>query len=157
MNNKGVTLIEAIVVMGLIGIIAVSFVQLNVSFSRSVSSESLSVRANAVAVETLEAVRALRDKNWNNLNGLNANTPYYLSFSEQDKDWSIENSDPGKVENIFSRSFFVFPVSRDVSTGEIFFSGGAVDDNILKVESVVSWNDRGKNKEIKLTTYLTNF
>ncbi|MDP3800460.1 MAG: type II secretion system protein [bacterium] len=157
MNNKGVTLIEAIVVLGLIGIVVVSLVQLNLAFSHSVSSESLIVRANAVAVETLEAVRILRDKNWNNLSNLTVNTPYYLSFSEGQNDWSIENSEPNKIQNIFSKSFIVYSVYRDLSTGKIVSSGGSIDSNTLKIEAVVSWNDRGRDKNIKLTTFLTNF
>lgn len=157
MNNKGVTLIEAIVVLGLIGIVSASFVSLNISFSKSVSSESLNVRANAVAVETLEAARSLRDKNWNNLNGLTPSIPYYLSFSEGEKDWSIQNSNSDKIQNIFSRKFYVYPVYRDISTGQIVSSGGSLDANTLKIESVVNWDDRGREKEIKLTTFLSNF
>ncbi|MDP3764646.1 MAG: type II secretion system protein [bacterium] len=157
MNNKGVTLIEAIVVLGLIGIVVTSLVQLNLAFSNSVSSEGLSVRANAIAVETLEAVRILRDKNWNNLSNLTPNTPYYLSFSESQKDWTIESSDTGKIQGVFSRSFYVYSVSRDITTGKIISSGGSVDSNTLKIEAVVNWNDRGRDKNIKLTTYLANY
>ena len=102
-------------------------------------------------------MRVLRDKNWNNLSNLTVNTPYYLSFSEGQNDWNIENSESSKIQNIFSRSFIVYSVSRDASTGKIVSSGGSVDNNTLKIEAVVSWNERGRDKNIKLTTFLTNF
>lgn len=153
MNNKGVTLIEAVVVLGLIATVVSGLVQLNLSFSRNISSEGLNVRADAVAVETMEAVRALRDKSWNNLSNLDYGVTYYLSFSESAKDWTIENSDTGKIQGIFSRSFSVYSVSRDVSSGKIVVSGGNTDSNTLKVETTVGWNDRGRDKNIKLTTY----
>ena len=156
-NNKGVTLIEAVVVLGLIAIVVSALVQLNLAFSRVISSGALTVRADALAVETMEAVRALRDKNWNNLSNLIPETRYYLSFSESAKDWTIVNSDPGKIEGIFSRSFSVYSVSRDVSTGKIVASGGVSGDSTLKIEAIVSWSDRGRDKNIKLTTYLSNF
>jgi len=105
----------------------------------------------------MEAVRALKDKNWDNLSNLNSGTTYYLSFSESTKDWTIENLDTGKIQGLFSRSFLVYPVSRDATSGKIISAGGNNDNNTLKVEAVVSWNDRGRDKNIKLTTYLSNF
>ncbi len=156
-NEKGVTLIEAVVVLGLLAIIITVLAQLNLMFFRNVSAEGLSVRAIAIAVETMEAARILRDKNWNNLNDLTQGTSYYLSFSDSGKDWTIENSNPGKIQGIFSRSFSVYAVSRDPATGKIAASGGVYDGHTLKCEARGSWNDRGRDKNIKLTTYLTNF
>ena len=145
MNNKGVSLIEAVVVLGLLATVVSGLVQLNLSFSRNISSEGLSVRANAIAVETMEVVRVLRDQNWNNLGNLTPEMPYYLSFSESAKDWTIESSDTGKIQGIFSRSFYVYPVLRDAITGKISASDGNSDSNTLKVEVMVGWNDRGRD------------
>ncbi|MEK9174420.1 MAG: prepilin-type N-terminal cleavage/methylation domain-containing protein [Patescibacteria group bacterium] len=157
MNNKGVSLIEVVVVLGLLAVLVSALVELNLAFSRYVSAEGLSVRATAIAVETLEAVRALRDKNWNNVNNLTPGVRYYLSFSEASKDWTIETSELAKIDGAFTRSFSVYTVSRDISTGKIVTSGGVADNDTLKIEAIVSWDDHGRDKNIKLTTYLANF
>lgn len=157
LNNKGLSLIEAMVVLGLLAMTVSALVGLDLMFLRRVSSSSFSIKADAIAVETAEAVRALRDENWSNLGNLTPETIYYLSFSDSLKKWTIANSDPGKINGIFSRGFKVFPVYRDSSSGSIIISGGSLDNNILRVEALVSWDDRGTPKSLKITSYLTNF
>lgn len=156
-DNRGVSLIEAVAVLGLLALGIAGLARLNLTFSANVSAEGLSVRAAALAVETLEAVRSVRDKNWNNLSNLITGETYYLSFSDSGKDWTIVNYDPGKIQGVFVRSFSVYSVSRGAATGQIISSGGVYDGDTLKIEANVAWNERGRDKNIKLTTYLTNF
>lgn len=156
-DDKGVSLIEAVAVLGLLALGIAGLARLNLTFSANVSAEGLSVQAAALAVETLEAVRSVRDKNWNNLSNLSPGGTYYLSFSDSAKDWTVVNYDPGKIQGAFVRSFSVYSVSREAATGKIASSGGVYDGDTLKIEASVGWNDRGRDKNIKLTTYLTNF
>ena len=157
MDNKGVSLIEVIVVLGLLALVITVFGRLNAVFSRSVSSASLNVRANAIAVETMESVRFLRDDNWGNISGLSPETDYYMSFSDSDKEWHIEYSNPGNIDNTFLRKFSTHAVFRDSVTGQIVSSGGIPDNDTLRVDAEVLWNDRGNQKNYKLTSYFSDF
>ncbi|MBI2454461.1 MAG: prepilin-type N-terminal cleavage/methylation domain-containing protein [Parcubacteria group bacterium] len=157
LREGGFSLVETIVALGLLALVAAGLVQLNFTFRSNVGSTSLGVRANALAAETVEAVRALRDENWSNLDGLTPRADYYLSFSEGLKKWSAVSLNPGKVEAVFTRSFRVFPVYRDSAGGNIVSSGGVLDAETLRVEVIVSWIDRGTLKDQRLISYLSNF
>lgn len=157
LNNKGFSMIEAIAVLGLLALISAGLVQLNLTFSRSVASTSLNIKAEAVAVETMEAFSALRDESWSNLSALSPDTFYYLSYSDSLKKWSINSSDSGPVEGVFTRSFKIYPVYRDAADGHIVLSGGSYDNNIVRVEAEIDWNDHGVVKNKKLVSYISNF
>jgi len=149
--------LEIVIVLGFLGVVAVSLVQLNLMFIRSVSSSSFNARANALAAETAEALRFIKEDQWNNLGNLTPNTVYYLSFSTAPNKWNIVSSDPGKIDGIFARSFLVKDVYRDTATGKIVSSGGSLDDKTLSAEVNVDWNERGKDKNIKLQTYFADY
>lgn len=148
---------EIIIVLGFLGIVAVSLVQLNLMFSRGITAGSLNVRANAIGAETMEALRFIKENQWNDLGNLTPNTVYYLSFSTSPNKWNIVSSDPGKIDNIFARTFKVNQVYRDAATGKIVSSGGSLDTKTLLVEANVDWNEKGKDKNIKLNTYLADY
>ena len=153
----GFSLLEIIIVLGFLGIVAVALVQLNLMFTRSVASGSYNVRANALAAETAEALRFIKEDQWNDLGNLTSDTVYYLSFSTAPAKWNVVSSDPGKIDNIFTRSFLVKEVYRDAVTGKIVSAGGSLDADTLLVEVNVDWNEKGKDKNIKLQTYLANY
>ncbi|MFY9493435.1 MAG: type II secretion system protein [Minisyncoccia bacterium] len=157
MNKKGFSLLEIIIVLGFLGIVAVSLVQLNLMFARGVAVSSLNVRANALAAETTEALRFIKEDQWNELGNLTPNTVYYLSFSGSPSRWNIVGSDPGKVDDIFTRTFKVNQVYRDAVTGKIVSSGGSLDTKTLLAEVNIDWNEKGKDKNIKITTYLADY
>ncbi|MBI2052247.1 MAG: type II secretion system protein [Candidatus Sungbacteria bacterium] len=156
-HEKGFSLLEIIIVLGFLGIVAVSLVQLNLTFTRSVASGSYNVRANALAAETIEALRFTKEDQWNDLGNLTPDAVYYLSFSASPAKWNIVGSNPGQIDNIFTRSFLVKEVYRDAVTGKIVASGGSLDDKTLLAEVNVDWNEKGKDKNVKLQTYLANF
>ncbi|MFY9492880.1 MAG: hypothetical protein WAP55_00100 [Minisyncoccia bacterium] len=156
-NYSGFSLLEIVIVLGFLGIVAASLVQLNLVFTRGVAASSLNVRANALAAETAEALRFIKEDQWNNLGNLTPNTVYYLSFSSSPNKWNVVSSDPGKIDNIFTRTFKVNQVYRDAVTGKIVSSGGSLDTKTLLAEVNIDWNEKGKDKNIKLTTYLADY
>ncbi len=156
-SRAGFSLLEIVIVLGFLGIVAVSLVQLNLMFIRGISAGSFNVRANALAAETAEAIRFIKEDQWNDLGNLTPNAVYYLSFSGSPSKWNIVSSDPGKIDNIFTRTFKVNQVYRDAVTGKIVSSGGSLDTKTLLVEINVDWNEKGKDKNIKLTTYLADY
>ncbi len=156
-KNSGFSVLEIVVVLAALAIVAVVLGQLNVSFLGAVASGELRLRANAIGAETMEALKIIKAGAWSDLSGLSVNTPYYLIYSTLANKWSVSASDPGKIDGIFSRSFTVNPVNRDNITGQIVFLGGSPDSKTLLVETNVDWVNKSANKNLKLTTYLTNF
>ena len=158
LDNKGFSVLEIAVVLAALAIVAVVLGQLSVSFLGAVSSGELQSRANAIGAETMEALKFIKESNWNNLKNLTPETVYYLSFSTNPANkWDIVETNPGAIDSIFIRSFVLKQVYRDAVTGRIVFSGGSLDSKTLLVEANVDWVYKGVNKNFKLTTYLTNF
>ena len=156
-NYSGFSLLEIIIVLGFLGIVAVSLVQLNLMFSRGIAAGSLNVRANAIGAETAEALRFIKENQWNDLGNLTPNTVYYLSFSGSPSKWNVVSSDPGKIDNIFTRTFKVSQVYRDAVTGKVVSAGGSLDTKTLLAEVNIDWNEKGRDKNIKLATYLADY
>ncbi len=156
LDDNGISLVEIIVVLGLLGIVVTAMVQINLMYSRSISAGSLGIRASALAVETVEALRSIKEENWAVLAGLTPGNTYYLSYSEADKKWSVEFSDTGKIGGIFLRSFNISEVYRDYGTDSISPSG-AIDENILGIEANIDWNERENSQNLKVKSYLANY
>lgn len=156
LNNRGISLLEIVVVFGLLALVLAVLFQLNFSFLKNVSSGKFSLPAKAIAAETLEALRFSKEESWSNLSNLSLETDYYLNFSTSTNKWLILTVDPGKINDIFSRKFILHQVSRDAS-GKIVSNGGAVDSRTFLVEARVSWQEQNQPKEIKLSTYLADF
>ena len=155
LDDKGVSLVEVVVVLCFLGIVFVAMGQLNLMYSKSISAGSLGIRASALAVETMEAVRSIKEENWEVLSDLIPGSVYYLSFSETSKKWSVETSDTGKIGGVFSRSFKISEVYRDYAEDNISQSG-ALDGNTLGIEANIDWDDRGNDKNLKVKSYLSN-
>lgn len=156
-DRSGFSMVEIVVVLGFLAMVMVVLGQLSISFLGAVASGELQLRANAIGSETIEALKIIKDDDWNNLTGLSMATPYYLTYSTATQEWSVVSSDPGKIDGIFSRSFTVSPVNRDDITGQIVFSGGSPDSKTLLVEANVDWIYKSINKNFKLTTYLAGY
>jgi hypothetical protein len=155
-DEKGISLVEVIVVLGMLGVVVMSMIQLNLMYSKSISAGSLGIRASALVAETMEALRAIKEENWAVLADLIPGNTYYLTFSEDDKKWSVEVSDPGKIGGVFSRSFKITEVYRDYGTGGISQSGD-IDGGTIGIEANIDWYDRGAAKNLKVTSYLANY
>lgn len=157
LDSRGISLLEIVLVLGLLTIVMAAMVQLNLSAVSQVNSAAMSVRAKYLAAETLEALRSLKEADWANLSNLSADRAYYLSFSDISRSWSIVSTDPGAIDGVFSRSFVLKQVRRDLATGRIVEAGGSLDAKTLLVEATVGWQEKGAAKNIKLSTYLAEF
>ena len=157
MNDRGVSLLEIVLVLALLAIIMSAMAQLNLSAVSQVNSAATSVRAKYLAAETLEALRILKEEDWANLSNLTAARAYYLSFSDISRRWSVVGADPGQIDGVFSRSFMLKPVRRDLATGRIVEAGGSLDSKTLLAEAVVEWSEKGTAKNVKVSTYLAEF
>jgi len=156
-KNRGFGLLEIVIASAIIAgtIFSLAFVFL---ISHKLANESSNeIRANFLAEEGLEALRFLRDRSWSaNLASLNTSTTYYLSFNSSNSSWSIGTSNPGTIDNLFTRSFTVENVNRNASDN-IVPTGGSNDPDTRKFNVTISWTERGGAAlSTTVSTYLTD-
>jgi len=126
------------------------------AFNYYIKSSNLNVdkiRATYLLEEGIEAIRFLRDENWDgNIASLPVYTPYFLEL-----DGTVwKPTMTPEVIDIFSRSFKLGDVYRRDSDDDIIASTSAeaktLDPDTKQVFVNVSWGD----EELEATTYLTN-
>lgn len=155
-QKRGFGLLEIVIAAAIISgtMFSLSYVFLISNKLAVVSSDK--VRANFLAEEGLEALRLLRDAGWaSNIAGLNAGTNYYLSFNAITSAWSISASNPGYIDNLFTRTIAVENVNRDAND-DIASAGGTNDPGTKKINVSVAWSERGSSMTVTVSTYLTD-
>lgn len=155
-RKLGFGLIEIVVAVAILGVTIYSLSFVFILASRLSAEASNKVRANFLAEEGIEAMHFLRDKSWtSNLAGMSAGTDYYLSFDAVSSVWSLETTDPGLIDDLYTRRIQVESVSRD-SNDDIVESGGTVDPQTKKIKSIVSWTEKSLVRSVEVDTYLSN-
>lgn len=153
MNQKGLGMVEIIVV---IAVIIVAFTAILQLFRLEIRTERVrreELRAYALLSEAMEAARSVRDDEWSNLSTLTPGVDYYSTI--QDGSWILSGTDPGQI-NGYSRWVVLSQVQRDAND-DIVSSGGTLDPDTLLVTGYVEWQSGGETKNRSLATYLTNW
>jgi len=135
---KGQSLLELIVAIGIFTIVisGLIFFLLNSYIAGRLASEM--TKANFLAEEGLEAVRSIRDNNWQNLIAGN----YGLAISGSH--WIFQ----GTEEDI----------SNELRGGIRQISIENINSNRKKVISRINWQfSEGRTEEVRLVSYLTNW
>lgn len=154
MQEDGMGIVEIIVVIAIITTAFVAILQLAFLERRAQIVAREDITAYVLARESLEAVRSVRDDNWDNLSTLTFNTPYYPVINGSI--WELSGTDPGQV-NGYDRWIEVEEVFRDTND-DIVLSGGTSDSDTLKATAYVEWITAGGNtRQVTLETYLTNW
>ena len=153
-NNKGVSIIEILVVVVIINIVLVVFLGL-ANFSLKISTSIKETdQANFLAQGAIEAVRNFRDGTIWDTDGLGNLTTEIAYYPEKSGDtppkWQLIQGE--ETVDGFTRKVNFENVQRD-GKDNIVDSGGITDPNTKKVTVTVSW----KNKIVELTTYFTNW
>lgn len=153
-SSKGFGLIEILIVAA---IVAIGFLGL-AAFLINSSGLTFRVTRNTEAVdlaeEGMEAVRSLRDESWStNIASLGPGATYYPIISGNK--WTLATSDPGQINNLYTRTVVVKDVNRDAN--DDIADSGTSDANTKKVTVKVEWNENQSVKDVTLTTYITNF
>ena len=151
LTQHGFFLIEVVVAAS---VIATVLLLLLGAIQNSVEASQRSLertQASYLLEEGAEAVRAIRDNNWNTISALTPNTSYYLSWSGSS--WSLTTS-PNTID-AFTRTVVVSPVSRDVNQ-DIVVTGGTNDPGTKKVVLTVAWNSQSGAKSETLPFYIAN-
>lgn len=100
--------------------------------------------------EGFEALKTIRDQNWDAFAALTPNQRYYLVFS--DSRWQATTT--AVAAGIFTRTVQLGAVMRDESDN--IASTGVEDPDTKKAEITVRWQERGQEKEITGMSYFPN-
>lgn len=158
---KGISIIEILVVIAIIGITLTSILSLATSSLRVSTSIKETTQANSLAQETMEAIRNFREGiNWNNddpqnkYDGLGVVSTGIAYHPEKSSDvpprWMVVQGEEGM--GLFTRKVIFENVLRDANDN-IVETGGINDPDTKKVVVTVSW----KNKKAEIISYLTNW
>jgi len=143
-NKKGIAVIEILIVIAIITITLTSILGLtNFSLKASILAKETTQAVN-LAQEAIEAVRSIRDGNWDKM----ANGNHGLTNAGGN--WDFEGTE--NIINEFTRTVLIEGVQRDANDN-IIESGGTSDPDTKKITATVSW----KEKEREIITYLTNW
>ena len=153
LSQKGIGMVEIIVCLAIIAITFWGFLEL-VRYNLKIQQQSeAKLEAMNLAIEAMEAVRSIRDENWDNLASLSLGTRYYPIISGNK--WALAATNPGPVNGVYDHWITLERVYRDSSDN--ISPSGIEDPQTKKVAATVEWNDHGQIKQFNLTTYLTNW
>jgi prepilin-type N-terminal cleavage/methylation domain-containing protein len=150
-SQKGFSLIEVVVSASVLSVFIVSIVVVFQTLLVYSSTTIKHTQASFLAEEGLEAVKSMRDQDWDtHIASLSSGTTYYLQYGSV---WTSTQT-PQYVDS-FLRSFTIENVSRD-GGGSIVDSGGTNDPNTKKVTATVEWFYKNATSTRTLSTYITN-
>jgi len=155
-NNKGVSIIEILVVIAIINVTLIGLLGLAAFSLKASTLIKETNQADFLAQEAFEAVRNFRDgTDWTNGLGsesLITGAAYHLEKSgDVPPKWQLISGD--ETVNGFTRKVTFEDVHRDLVDDDIVDSGGYNDDETKKVIVTISWKD----KTVELATYFTNW
>jgi Tfp pilus assembly protein PilV len=152
LHSSGFALIETILAMALMIAFAttsVSVILHSFSMNRLGNEET---QATLYAQEGIEAIRSIKNQNWSDL------TPGIYGVDNSSGRWQLSGSP--NTRDKFTRTIYLSEVRR-VNTFcniSIVESGGIVDPDSIRVQSVASWDfSQTRNNQVELFTYLMNF
>lgn len=158
-NQSGAGLLETIIATAIFGIIMVGFVSSISSLGFTEIKTRLRTDATQAARENAEIAYNLSVRDWADFSTLaDSNKKYHPKFPVTGANYvSLE---PGEeklsINNALNRYLVISPVNRDLD-GNIVESGGTLDPDTLKIESVVYWGDGDMSETVSFVSYLTNF
>lgn len=153
-SNQGFGVIEILAAVTIIAIALVFIMEIYSFLLQASGQNERKLQAASLAQEAIEAVRSARDEDWNNIDILSVGVPYHPSASGSPVKWVLISGQ--ETINGFTRQVIVSRVERDTNDN-IVESGGTDDPGTRKIIATVFWQDRGKNYNVDLATYLTNW
>lgn len=150
--NLGQILIEPIIAIGVFGVLLAPFISYLGNSARTQIKYRHQAQATHYARAGLELVYNLvANSDWDELKS-------GLTLPETYRD---NGDNPAKLEvgtdqmGRFTREINIDLAKRD-SHGNLQETGGNPDENTLKVVAKVIWDERGKEEQVSLETYLIN-
>ena len=156
-QKKGSGLVEILVAVSIFSVILVSLITVSNMYLSSAGESLKSAKGAYLAQEGMEAVKIIRDTNWNNISAITDDVNFYIDFdtsSSTNNTWK-STSTFSYIDSIYIRVFKLNSVFRD-SNGRIIQNGGTLDPNSKKVTVTVSWKTKNSTITKILSTYITN-
>jgi type II secretory pathway pseudopilin PulG len=148
-NLSGASVIEIIVAVGIFTIIAAGVTVLYLGAFSGNLRNTEKLQAESYLQQGLEAVRAIRDYNFDNLNNGNH------GLSRASGYW--EFSGTSEILGQFTRTVTINDVQRD-NDCTIVDSGGIIDSQSKKVTVIVNWNiEAGNSATVSAVQYLNKW
>ena len=152
-NKKGFTIIEVLIACAIMSLITISLMSAATRGIELSNRALRQVQAGLLLEEGVEAVKSIRDADWNNISGLSLDTNYYLSFDVNTNTWVL-NDTVEVIDEIFTRIVVFSEVYRD--NNDDIASTGTLDDGTKQVSVTVSWLASGNIISKNINFYLTN-
>ncbi len=130
-TQKGFSVVEAIIATSIFALITTSMIGILIYVNNSAQFAGSKQRALLIAEEGLEAVRNIRDS----------------GFDELD-DGTTGIRSAGNLWSFFGADNNIEEFTRVIEIS-------SVDSNTKEIVSTVSWEERGVDREVELSTYLT--
>lgn len=136
--QKGQTLAEIIVVLGIVLLLVTSLIAGSTGALRTSDQSKLRSLAVSYGQEAMEKTRQMRDENW-------------TTFQSKSGLWCLDKA------GSWTQSAGVCPVNIDSQfTRGVTFSWNAVDER-MEVTTTVSWQDAGSTHQSTLKTFFTQW
>ena len=163
MKNKAFTLIETLIAITLITVVLTAVTGLILTTLLANQRNLHSLQGMYLAQESLEAVRFMRDSNWLRNYSWNGGSPVWgadfdLGTATELKLFLKEEKCPpcfGLGSN--AEESLVVDDSGFEYTRTIIFKPVADMPNAMEVTATVSWEERGIERSVDLSTYLTDW
>ena len=147
--EKGQSLVELLVVIGLSAVLLPAILTGLIASRSGQAQQAQRTQATLLLKEGVEAVRVIKENDWNVFKNFATNQPLHPVISGSS--WTLE---PGsEAINGLTRQIVISDVSRD-SNGVIVTSGGANDPSTKKAITTISWT-APLISSITITAYLT--
>jgi hypothetical protein len=150
-NSGGVGLVEVVIGASIVVLIFSGIVSVFNFYYRHSVNLTDNIKAEFLLEEGLEALRTIRDENFNHLKVLSPETSHWLFFTGTK--WQATSS-PVLIDSIYDRSFTTSPVYRDA--GGALSSAGELDEDMLLVSVSISWSENTATTTRIISTYLAN-
>src|SRR3972149_2077834 len=149
-NERGISVAEVVIAIAVVSTVFSAITQVSILALRASADRNTKAKALAIAQEGMEAVRSIRDASWTtNIAGLSFGATYYITASSSQ--WALTQTNPGLIENKFTRTVILDNVSRNIND-DIVDTGGTNDIYTKKITVTVLWGSQGKN--MKLVGYI---
>ena len=145
-NERGISVAEVIIAIAVVSTVFFAIAQVSILALRASADRNTKAKALAITQEGMEAVRSIRDASWTtNIAGLSFGVTYYITASSSQ--WALTQTNPGLIENKFTRTVILDNVSRNIND-DIVDTGGTNDIYTKKITVTVLWGSQGKNMKL---------
>lgn len=157
-SQKGQSLIEVIVALGLLAVIFTGSWQVIHNSYISINQEFVALEAHYLIVEGMEGIRSMRDEDWH---VLDEDGTYHFEYNEIDPENKyLELVSDEEDINGFRRRIEISSVGRNSDTGKITDTSDplyVLDPDTKLVDVIVEWEYLGETMIDKESIYFTKY